>query len=88
MNALDNLSGAAKIAHQAFIDMSDSKKNHFDYLQALETKYESGGAPSIVENMELEKLLSIHDKNVAAFTTAMAAVTKEEEKKILITLIS
>ena len=88
MTSLDNLSETAKIAHQAFIDMSDSKKKHFDCLQSLEAKYQSGGAPSHAENMELEKLLSIHDKNVAAFTTAMAAVTDEEEKKLLIQLIS
>lgn len=88
MQSLDNLSEAAKIAYQAFIDMGNSKKAHFDCLESLEAKYQSGGAPSLAENMELEKLLSIHDKNVAAFTAAMAAVTNEEEKKILIQLIS
>ena len=88
MQSLDNLSEAAKIAYQAFIDMSNSKKEHFDCLESLEAKYQSGGAPSLAENIELEKLLSIHDKNVVAFTTAMAAVTNEEEKKILIQLIS
>ena len=88
MEPLDNLSEAAKIAHQAFLDMSNSKKMHFDYLESLESKYQSGGAPSIQENLELEKLLSIHDKNVAAFTTAMAAITSEDEKKVLIQLIS
>ena len=88
MQSLDNLSEAAKIAHRAFIDMSNSKKEHFVCLESLEIKYQSGGAPSLAENLELEKLLSIHDKNVAAFTTAMAAVTDEEEKKLLIQLIS
>ena len=88
MQPLDKLSETAKIAHQAFIDMSNSKKEHFNFLESLEAKYQSGGAPSFAENSELEKLLSIHDKNVAAFTTAMAAVTNEEEKKTLIELIS
>ena len=88
MQSLDNLSEAVKIAHQAFIDMSNSKKMHFEYLESLEAKYQLGGAPSITENLELEKLLSAHDKNVVAFTAAMAAVTSEEEKKILIQLIS
>ena len=88
MQSLDSLSEAGKIAHQAFIDMSNSKREHFDCLESLEAKYQSGGAPSLAENLELQKLLSIHDKNVAAFTTAMAAVTNEEEKKILIQLTS
>jgi hypothetical protein len=88
MQSLDNLSEAAKIAHQAFLDMSNSKDMHFNFLKSLESKYESGGAPSIAENLELEKLLSIHDSNVAAFTAAMNAVTSEEEKKVLIQLIS
>lgn len=88
MKPEDNLSEAGKIAHRAFLDMSNSKKAHFDWLEALEDKYQSGGAPSLAENLELEKLLSTHDKNVAAFTTAMAAVKDEEEMKILIQLIS
>jgi len=88
MQPLDKLSEAAKIAHQAFLDMGNSKNMHFIFLESLEAKYNSGGAPSIAENLELEKLLSIHDKNVAAFTIAMAAVTSEDEKKILIRLIS
>ncbi len=88
MQPEDNLSEAGKIAHQAFVDMSDSKRQHFDYLESLEVKYQSGGAPNLVENTELEKLLAIHDKNVAAFTTAMAAVKDPEEKQILIQLIS
>ena len=88
MKSADNLSEAGKIAHQAFVDMGDSKRQHFDFLESLEVKYQSGGAPSLAENLELEKLLSMHDKNVAAFTTAMAAVTDPEEKQILIQLIS
>ena len=88
MQSLDKLSEAAKIAHQAFLDMSNSKKMYFDCLKSLEAKYKSGGAPSSSENLQLENLLSTHDKNVAAFTTAMAAVTSEDEKKILIQLLS
>ncbi len=88
MLSLDDLSEEGKIAHQAFVDMSNSKREHFALLESLETKYESGGAPSLAENLALEKLLKVHDKNVAAFTTAMAAVTSEEEKNILIKLIS
>ena len=88
MPSIDGLSEEAKIAYQAFLDMSNSKAAHFNCLEAIETIYESGGVPSIAENLELEKLLANHDKNVLAFTTAMAAVTDSDEKKSLIQLIS
>ena len=88
MPSIDGLSEEAKIAYQAFLDMSNSKAAHFNCLEAIETIYESGGVPSIAENLELKKLLAYHDKNVLAFTTAMAAVTDSDEKKSLIQLIS
>ena len=88
MHSIDGLSEEAKIAYQAFLDMSDSKTAHFNCLKAVETIYESGGVPSIAENLELEKLLANHDKNVLAFKTAMAAVASSEEKQALVQLMS
>ena len=88
MQSVDDLSEAAQIAYQAFLDMSDSKAAHFNCLEAMETKYKSGGVPSIAENLELEKLLASHVKNVMAFKTAMAAVTDSDEKNILVQLMS
>ena len=88
MQPVDGLSEEAKIAYQAFLDMSHSKAAHFNCLKAIESIYESGGAPSIAENLELEKLLADHDKNVLAFKTAMAAVTGSDEIKTLIQLMS
>jgi hypothetical protein len=88
MHSLDDLSEEAKIAYQAFLDMSNSKTAHFNCLEAIQAVYESGGVPSIAENLELEKLLANHDKNVLAFKTAMAAVTDNEEKKTLLQLMS
>ncbi|MDH3636043.1 MAG: hypothetical protein OES20_15180 [Gammaproteobacteria bacterium] len=88
MQSVDSLSEAAKIAYQAFLDMSDSKTAHYSCLQAIETKYKSGGVPSVEENLELEKLLACHDKNVMAFKTAMAAVTDSDEKNTLVRLMS
>ncbi|WP_260292443.1 hypothetical protein [Sedimenticola hydrogenitrophicus] len=88
MPSVDELSEAAKIAYRAFLDMSNSKIAHFDYLVAIETKYKLGGAPSVSENLELERLLANHDKNVQAFTTAMAAVTDSDEKQTLFQLFS
>ena len=88
MQSADGLSEEAKIAYQAFLDMSNSKTAHFDCMKAIQAKYESGGVPSITENLELEKLLADHDKNVLAFKTAMAAVTDSDENKTLIQLMS
>lgn len=88
MPSVNDLSEQAKIAYQAFLDMSQSKNAHFNRLKAIETTYESGGAPGIAENLELEKLLANHDKNVLAFKTAMAAVTDKGEIETLIQLMS
>jgi len=88
MQSVDGLSEEAKIAYQAFLDMRNSKTVHFNSLEAIETLYESGGVLSIAEKLELEKLLANHDKNVLAYTTAMAAVTDSDEKKTLIQLMS
>ena len=88
MQSVDSLSKEAKIAYQAFLDMSNSKTAHFTCLEAIETIYESGGVPSIAENLELEKLLANHDKNVLAFKTAMAAVTDNDDKNSLLQLLT
>ena len=88
MQIPDGLSEQAKIAYQAFLDMKESKAAHFSCLEAIESKYKAGGAPSIAENLELEKLLAAHDKNVLAFKTAMAAVTDSDERQTLVELMS
>ena len=88
MQSADNLSVEAKMAYQAFLDMSSSKTTHINGLKSIEAKYKSGGAPNIAENLELERMLTNHDKNVLAFTTAMAAVSDSDEKQTLIKLMS
>ena len=88
MQSVDNISAEAKIAYQAFLDMSNSKTAHFSCLEAIEIKYSSGGAPSIAENSELKRLLAIHDRNVMAFNAAIKAVKNNDEKKALMGLIS
>jgi hypothetical protein len=88
MQSVDGLSEEARIAYQAFLDMSDSKTVHFNRLKAIDTLYESGGVPSVEENLELEKLLASHDKNVLAFKIALAAITDSDERQTLIQLMS
>ena len=85
---IDDLTEEAKIAYQAFQDMGKSKQSYFALLQEIDVKYKSGGAPSIAESLQLEKLLSIHDKNVVAFNTAMAAVKDVDARNALIKLMS
>jgi hypothetical protein len=88
MQSVDELSEAAQIAYQAFLDMSASKSAHFSCLEATNSAYEAGGVPSVAENLELEKLLTNHDKNVLAFQTAMDAVTDSDEMKNLLRFMS
>ena len=88
MPSIDDLGDNAKLAYQAFLDMSNSKALHFACLQTIESAYTAGGVPGLAENLELEKLLANHDKNVLAFKTAMTAVTDNDEKLLLIELMS
>jgi len=88
MQSIDDLSDESKMAYQAFLDMSNSKTAHFTCLEAHQAIYEFGEMPGIADKLELEKLLSYHDKNVLAFNTAMAGVTDSKEKQILIQLLT
>jgi len=85
---IDDLSEEAKIAYQAFQDMGKSKQSYFTFLQEIDVKYKSGGAASIAENLQLEKLLSVHDKNVIAFNAAMTEVKDVDARTALIKLMS
>jgi len=84
----EELSEEAKVAYQAFQDMRKSKFAYFTFLQEIDVKYKSGGTPRIAENLQLEKLLGEHDKNVAAFNAAMAAVDDFDARNALIKLMS
>lgn len=86
--SVEELTEEARIAYQAFQDMGKSKQVYFNFLQDIDIKYKEGGAPSIAENLQLEKLLGVHDKNVLAFNTAMAAVENVEARTALIKLMS
>ena len=88
MASSDDLSEAGKIAYQAFLDMRDSKHAHYDYLQAIENKYQNGGVPGPDETRKLEKLLADHDRNVLAFRTAMSGISDSDERENLVRLMS
>jgi hypothetical protein len=84
----NDMSAAAQTTYQAFLDMKASKAAHFSCLEALESKYSAGGAPSLAENLELEKLLERHDRNVMAFQAALSAVDDADEMQALVKLMS
>jgi hypothetical protein len=84
----ENLGAEAQVAWRAFLDMKASKAAHFGCLEAIETKYQAGGAPSLAENLQLEKLLAEHDRNVLVFQTAMAAVSDTDQLQALVELMS
>ncbi|MDB9751502.1 hypothetical protein OAB56_00630 [Gammaproteobacteria bacterium] len=86
--SVDDLTKEAKIAYQAFQDMSISKQAYFHFLQDIDMKYKQGGSASIAENLQLEKLLGVHDKNVIAFNTAMTVVENIEARHALIKMMS
>ena len=68
--------------------MSTSKQAYFHFLQDIDMKYKQGGSASIAENLQLEKLLGVHDKNVIAFNTAMTVVENIEARHALIKMMS
>ncbi len=84
----DDLTEEANVAYQAFQDMGVSKQAYFHFLQDIDIKYKQGGTASIAENLQLEKLLGVHDKNVTAFNTAMTAVEGVEARNALIKMMS
>ena len=80
----DNLPQEAQTAWEAYQEMGNSKSAYFDLLQALDQKYQQGGSPSIAENLQLEKLLAVHNEKVSAFNEAMQAVTDKQARELLL----
>ncbi len=72
------LPDAALPAWNAYLAMEASKREHFSYLEELETKYKYGGSRTIAESMHLEGLLKKHDKQVAAFRQAIKTLQAED----------
>ena len=74
----------ARTALNAYQAMSASKTEYFGLLQQLDLKYKERGAPTIAENLKLEKLLQAHGEKVAAFNTSMQAVTNKATRELLL----
>lgn len=83
----EDLGPETAAAWNAYQAMSDSKRDYFSLLQALDEKQKAGQEPSIAENLRLEKLLAAHDQRVKQFKQALAAVTDPGAKRQLLTLL-
>ena len=80
----EKLPPEAQVAWDAYQRMGQSKIEYFGLLQEIDQKYKQGGSPSIVENLQLEKLLAAHSEKVAAFNEAMQAVTDKTARELLL----
>ena len=58
--------------------MNASKEAHFNFLQALEHRYEDGGTPSSEEKHRLQSLLDVHNSRVKAFRVATKTLQKAD----------
>lgn len=88
MSDTDNsLPADAQIAWEAYLSMSETKTAYFTFLSEIDQKYKNGGSPTIAENLQLEKLLGIHNEAVALFNNAMHSVSdKDAREQLLIKL--
>lgn len=82
------LPAEAQRAWEAYREMGVSKSAYFTFLQEIDKKYKEGGEPSIAENLQLEKLLEVHDKKVRAFNEAMQNIVDGEARELLVKKLS
>jgi len=78
----------AQIAWEAYLAMGKSKTEYFGLLQEFDQKYKQGGSPTIAENLQLEKLLKVHDGKVSAFNEAMNNVVDKDAREMLLKKLS
>lgn len=83
-SANNELTAEARAAWLAYLEMGESKKTYFAYLQSLDEKYDRNQSPSIAENLKLEELLKSHDEKVKTFNTAMSAVLDADAREALL----
>ena len=75
-----SLPQVAQAAWDAYLAMAQTKQQHFDYLQQLETKYQPYGQPSTAEQTHLQTLLQAHDAQVGVFRSALARLRIDDSK--------
>lgn len=83
-----NLPKEVQYAWEAYQEMGVSKAAYFDLLQNLDLKYREGGTPTIAENLQLEKLLKVHDQKVTAFNESLSKVVNKDARELLLKKLS
>lgn len=68
---------AAEPVWQAYRAMQLSKRQHFEYLQQLEERYQPYGRPSATEQQRLQTLLDTHDARVEQFRSALSRLRED-----------
>ena len=75
-SGLAALPDTARPAWDAYRAMLDSKAAHFDFLDTVTRKTESGGRRSLAEAARLETLLAAHTTAVKAFQAAVRELVR------------
>ena len=81
---------AASEAWLAYTNMLASKQAHFNFLETLEQKYDSGGKRSLAEISYVEGLLETHNQRVKSFAEAQKSLFQKnpDAHQIFIAILS
>ena len=80
----DELPPIAQAAWEAYLRMSATKNTYYEFMQALDQKYDKGETPSEEENQELAVMLQAHGETVSKFNDAMREVSDADDRTLLL----
>jgi len=85
-DAIDNdeLPPIAQAAWEAYLSMSATKNTYYEFMQALDQKYDKGETPTEEENQELAVMLQAHSETVSKFNDAMREVSDADDRMLLL----
>jgi len=64
--------------------MSATKNTYYEFMQALDQKYDKSETPTEEENQELAVMLQAHSETVSEFNDAMREVTDADDRTLLL----
>ena len=80
----NELPAIAQAAWEAYLRMSETKNTYYEFMQALDQKYDKGETPSEEENQKLTVMLQAHSETVSEFNDAMRKVSNADERMLLL----
>ena len=80
----DELPPVAQAGWEAYLRMSATKNTYYEFMQALDQKYDKGETPSEEENQKLAVMLQAHSETVSEFNDAMRAVEDPDDRMLLL----